>query len=150
MLLRCCLIHIATIILRHILCLVYLCPWLGLSIFMSYLCDRIFIFSLIFIAINHTYLFFVHFLEYLPLCLDDNVVEKSDKFSNSKSSASGCSLAFVWFFCQFQPGVTHKLMKVLLIKMSVTQRTGRSRVFYRTATPKHFTKSIGKNYAVFC
>ena len=43
-----------------------------------------FIFSLIFIAINHitsfrqTYLFFVHFLEYLLLFLGDDVGEKSE------------------------------------------------------------------------
>ena len=45
---------------------------------MSYLCDLYFIFSLIFIVINNvtllkqTHLFFVHFLEYLLLFLDDN------------------------------------------------------------------------------
>ena len=44
----------------------------------------IFIFSLIFIVINHitsfrqTYLFFVHFLEYLLLFLGDDVGEKSE------------------------------------------------------------------------
>ena len=44
----------------------------------------IFIFSLIFIVINHitsfrqTYLFFVHFLEYLVLFLGDDVGEKSE------------------------------------------------------------------------
>ena len=53
MLLRCCLLHITIILLRHILYLVYLCPCLGQVLFMSYLCDPIFIFSLIFIIINH-------------------------------------------------------------------------------------------------
>ena len=44
----------------------------------------IFIFSLILIVINHitsfrqTYLFFVHFLEYLLLFLGDDVGEKSE------------------------------------------------------------------------
>ena len=48
---------------------------------MSYLCDFFFIFSLIFIVINHitslkqTHLFFVHFLECLLLFLEDNVDE---------------------------------------------------------------------------
>ena len=57
----CCLIHIIT--LRHILYLAYLCPCLGLCLFMSCICYLFFIFSLIFIAINHitslkqTYLF---------------------------------------------------------------------------------------------
>ena len=67
MLLRCCLIHIALIILTHILYLVYLCPFLTLGLFMPYLCDLLFSFSLIFIVINHitpfkhTYFLFVHF-----------------------------------------------------------------------------------------
>ena len=48
------------------------------------LCDLFFIFSLILIVTNHitlfieTYLFFVHFLEYLLLFSDDNVDEKSE------------------------------------------------------------------------
>ena len=67
MLLRCCLIHITFIILRHILYLVYLCSCLGLHLFISYLCDLFFIFSLNFIANNHynlirqTYLLFCTF-----------------------------------------------------------------------------------------
>ena len=73
MLLRCCLIHINIFILRYILYLVYLCPCLGLGLFMSYISVPFFIFSLAFIAINHitslkqAYLFFVHFLEHLLL-----------------------------------------------------------------------------------
>ena len=86
MLLRRCLKHISIIILRHILYLVYLCPCLGLGLFMSYLYDLFFslISSLIFIFINHmtsfkqTYLFFVHFLEYIPLFLNDNVDEERE------------------------------------------------------------------------
>ena len=39
MLLRCCLIYISIIILRHFLYLLYLCPCLELGLFMSYLCD---------------------------------------------------------------------------------------------------------------
>ena len=53
------------------------------------------------------YLIFEHFLEYLILFSDDSVDEES-KISNSKSSASGCYLAFAWFFYQFQPGVAYK------------------------------------------
>ena len=34
--------------------------------------------------------------------------EESESFSNSKSLAAGCCLAFAWFFCQFQPGVAYK------------------------------------------
>ena len=116
MLLRCCLIQITIIILRHILNLVYLCTCLNLGIFMSYLCNLFFIFNLIFIIINHitsfkqTYLVFVHvFLEYLLIFLNYNVGEESKWFSNSKSSVSGCCLAVACLiFCQFQLGVTYK------------------------------------------
>ena len=93
MLLRCCLKRIAIIKLRHILYIVYLCPYLGLGLVMSDLSDLFFIFSLIFIVINHiisfkqTYLFFCTFLEYLLLFLDENVGVESKQFSNNKSCA---------------------------------------------------------------
>ena len=51
---------------------------------MSYLCDPFYIFSLIFIVINHinsfkqTYLIFVRFLKFLLLFLDDNVDKESE------------------------------------------------------------------------
>ena len=83
MMLRCCLIHITIIMLRHILYVIYLYPCLGLGLFMSYLNGLFFIFSLIFIVINsitslkQTHLFFVHFLEYFLLFLNDNVDEES-------------------------------------------------------------------------
>ena len=84
MLLKCCVIHITIIIVRHILYLVYLCPCLGLGLSMSYLCDIFFIFSLIFIVVNHktslkqTPLAFVQFLKYLLLFWDDNLDKKSE------------------------------------------------------------------------
>ena len=53
MLLRRCLIYIKIIILRHILCLVYVRPCLGQGLFVLYLCDLFFIFNLISIVINH-------------------------------------------------------------------------------------------------
>ena len=53
MLLRCCLIHITIIILRQNLQLVFSCPCLALGLFISYLCDLLFFFSLIFIVIKH-------------------------------------------------------------------------------------------------
>ena len=55
---------------------------MGLVLFMLYLCDLFFIFSLFFIVFNHitllkqTHLFFAHFLEYFLLFLDDKVDEK--------------------------------------------------------------------------
>ena len=84
--------------------MVYFSPCLGLGLFMSYPCDLLFIFSLILIVINHrtplkqTHLFFVHFLEYLLLLLDDNVdiiyenYKGKEIFSNSESLVSGCCL----------------------------------------------------------
>ena len=53
MLLRCCLTHVTVIKLRQILYLGYLCSCRGLGLFMSYLCNLFFIFSLIFNVINH-------------------------------------------------------------------------------------------------
>ena len=73
MLLRHCLMYMTTIIPRHVVYLVYLCPCLGLSLFMSYLSDLFFIFSLIYSLINYvtslkqTHLFFGHSLEYTLL-----------------------------------------------------------------------------------
>ena len=84
--------------------------------------DLFFIFSLVFVVINHitplkqTHLFFVHFSECLLLFLDDNVDEKSEYFSNSKCSASGCCLAFTKVFANFNLAL---LIKVLLIKRSL-------------------------------
>ena len=86
MLLGCRLIHITIITLRHILQLVYLCPCLVVGLFMSQLCDLLFIFSLIFIVINHKitikqrHLFFAHFLGYLLLVLVDNVMKNANNF----------------------------------------------------------------------
>ena len=82
-LLRCCLIHISIIILRHFLYLLYLCPCLVLGLFKSYLCD-LFSFSSSFSLIDkyrHA-CSFAYFLEYVPSFLNDNL------------SASGCCLAF--------------------------------------------------------
>ena len=86
MLLRCCLIHITIMILRHILYLVYLCPCRGLGLFMLRLCDLcdIFIFSFIFIvtdritSLKQTHLFRIHFLEYLLLFMDAKADEESE------------------------------------------------------------------------
>ena len=78
-------------------------PWY-LGLFASYVCDLFFIFSHIFIIINHIssfklmYLFCVHFLYYLSLFSDEKVDKESENFSNSKSSASRFGLAFAWFF----------------------------------------------------
>ena len=85
----CCLIHKTIIILRHNFYSVYLGPCLSLSQFMSYFCDLFFIFSLIFIVINHiaslkqTHLLFVLFLGCLLIFLDYKVDEESEYLSNN-------------------------------------------------------------------
>ena len=67
---------------------------------MQYVCDLFFIFILSLFVINHItsskqkYLFFLLFLEYLLLFLDDNVDNENEQLSNSKSSALACCLAF--------------------------------------------------------
>ena len=81
MLLRCCLLYITIIIRRNILYLAHLFPSPGLVLFMLYLCDPFFIFSLVFIIINYTvwlkqiHLSFCMFLEYLVFVLKDNMAE---------------------------------------------------------------------------
>ena len=89
---------------------------------MSYHFNIFFIFSLIFIVVNHitslkqTHLLFVCFLEHLLLFLDDNVDEDGKWFSNNKRLTSRCYLAFAYFFSNFSLVL---LIKVLLIKKSV-------------------------------
>ena len=73
MLLKCSLIHIKIIILKHILYSVYLCPCLGLDQFMLYICDLFFIFSLISRVINH-----IMSLKQTPIVLVENVDEESE------------------------------------------------------------------------
>ena len=96
-----------------------MCPCQRLGLFLSYLLDLFFVFSLIFFAINHIFslnrrtCFFAHFLECFLLSLDDNVDEETSWFSNSKSSASACCLAFAHFF--FANFSLVLLTKVLLI-----------------------------------
>ena len=119
MLHKCCLIHLSTIVLAQSLYLKYLCPCQGLGLFK---CELFLFFIFIFIVINHTillkrtHLFFVQFLEYVLLFLDDKEHEESEWFSNSKSSALGCCLALTRFFPNFSLVL---LKKVLLIKKSV-------------------------------
>ena len=95
-LLRCCLIHLSIIMMKHVLYLVYL----GLSLFMSHLCDLFSIF--IFIIINHIislkrHTFFRYILKY-ALILFNNMNEGSEYFSKGERSASGCFLSFTLFF----------------------------------------------------
>ena len=122
MLLRSSLRDITIIILRPILHLVYLCPCLGLDLFMSHLCILLLFFSLIVIVINHitsskqVHLFSCTFLENLLLFLNENLDEEGELFSNSQNSTWGCCFAFAWFFANFSLAL---LIKVLLIKKSV-------------------------------
>ena len=115
MLLRCCLISITFIILRHILYLVYLCPCLALGLFMLYLCDQFFMFSLIFIVINHIsslkqrhdYFWIITW------------INKATNFQKQKFSLR-VLLRFCMIFCQFQPGVAYK--SVAYIKKRVIEK----------------------------
>ena len=125
MLLRCCLIHITIIILRHILYLVYLrlCP------FLLCLCDLFFISSLNFIAINHitslkqTHLFLYIFLEYLLLFLDDEINKRTRRIILKQQKFSLRVLLSFLIFCQFQPGVAYKGVpyKNIAISLSFTR-----------------------------
>ena len=78
-LLRCCLIHMSIIMLRHFLHLLCLCLCLDLGLFMSYLCDLFWFsssFSLSLMVWSHECrhaCFFAYFLEYVPLFVDDSV-----------------------------------------------------------------------------
>ena len=80
MLLRCCWLHISTIILRHVLYLLYLSPCLDKGLFRTYQCDTFFflIFSM-FIMINRIiswiqpHFFCFLFFEYDLLFLGDNL-----------------------------------------------------------------------------
>ena len=73
MLLRCCLVHVSIIILRHFLYLQYLCSWQDLCLFMLYPYDLFFISIFIFIMINciilwiQTHLFFYLFFKICPI-----------------------------------------------------------------------------------
>ena len=103
MLLSCCLTHIKIFIPRHILNLVYLCPCLGLSLFISYLCDLFFIFIFIFIIINifslkQTYLLFCTLLRICPFYLPKiytfliaafAAVIHSDKYKDNSKATNG-------------------------------------------------------------
>ena len=110
MLLRCCLIHISIIILRHFLYLLYLCSCLDLGLFMSYLCDLFFIFIFIFIIIDHiiswiqTHLFFCLFSRICPNIFARAmwIIFKQQNFSLR------VLLSICLIFCQFKPGVAYK------------------------------------------
>ena len=94
MLLRCCLIHLSIIILRH---------YFSLSS------------SLRLIVLSHEFrrtYSFAYFLEKVLLFSH----EGCEQFSTSKSSASRCCLAFLWFFAYFSLAL---LIKMLLIKKGV-------------------------------
>ena len=134
MLLRSCLLPITIIVLRHILYLVHLCPCLVLVLvlFMSYLCDLVFIFSLIFIAINHiillkqTKLFFAHFQNILFQFWMITKMKKRNNFKQQKSSLK-VLLSFCLSFNQFQSGVAYK--NVAYKKNQAQEQDLRNKIF---------------------
>ena len=98
MLPRYCLIHISIIILRHFVFTMFtifttFTPRLDLCLFMSVLCDLFLIFIFIFILVHRIITWqtcsFAYFLEYVLLCLDNNVDEECEKFLISKCSVWG-------------------------------------------------------------
>ena len=120
MLLRCYLLHITIIILRNFLCLVYLSLFLGLVLFKSYLCDPLFIFSTIFIIINHiislrqTHLFFTNFFSHHLWMI--TWIKKVNNFQTAKVQPQGVAQFLLDFFANFRLVL---LIKVLLIKKCV-------------------------------
>ena len=112
--LRCCLIDITIIIWRHILYLVYLCPYQRLVLFMSYLLGLFFIFSLIFFDINHifsfkqTYLFFAHIQNISYYLWMINWLKKPHSFLIAKVQPQRVVQLLLNFFFQFQPGISFK------------------------------------------
>ena len=84
--LRCCLIHVTIIILRqHFIFSIFVSISRSRSIYAVSMWS-IFVFSLAFVAINHitsskqTHLFWVHFLECLLYCWDNDVMKKANIF----------------------------------------------------------------------
>ena len=106
--------------------IIYICvifvSCLDLGLFMSYLCFLVFILIFIFIMI-HEYRYtcsFAYFLEYILLFCEQKIIltiKECEQSSDSKSSVSGCCLAFAWFFVSFSLTL---LIKVLLIKKACT------------------------------
>ena len=99
MLLRCCLLNITIIMLRHVLYLVYVYPCFGLVLSMSYLCKLFFILSLIFIIIMQS--------ETLVFSTFNTNREKRIIFKQQKFSLR-LLLSLCLIFRQFQPGVAYK------------------------------------------
>ena len=108
MLLTCCL-HISIIVVRHFLHLLYLCPWLDLGLFMSYLYDLFFIFIFIFVMINRitswiqTHVFFRLFFRICPIIFGWRMRKT---FKYQKFSLRVLSICLI--FCQYKPGVAYK------------------------------------------
>ena len=113
MLLRCCLIH------NHhytetLLYVVYMCPYLGLALFMSGLCYPFFIFILIFIVINditsfkQTCLFFLYIFKNISdFFWMITRMRKENNFQIAKVQPQGVAKFLLDFF-QFQPGLAYK------------------------------------------
>ena len=113
MFLRCCLIHMTIIILRHFICSIFMSMCRPRSAYTESLCS-VFHFQPHFHRMNHitswkqTRLFFVHFLEYFLLFLEDKVDKKNLIIFKSQKFSLRVLLSFRLIFCQFQPGVAYK------------------------------------------
>ena len=129
MLLSCCLIYVSIIIVRQFLNLLYLCLWLDLGLFISYLCDVFFIFVFIFINI---YCIISWIQSYLLFCLFFRICPIIYRWRIWIISVSGCCLAFALLFTNFSLVL---LVKVLPIKKAHTS------TFYMPAGIKVWKKS---------
>ena len=111
MLLRCCLIDISIIILRHALYLPYFYPCLDLGLFMSYLCS-FFHFHLHF-NLMKTHLFFCLFFSTMSYYFWMITWKKNMNTFKQQKFSLRVLLRFAWFFANFNLAL---LIKVRLYK----------------------------------
>ena len=104
---------------------VYLCLFVRLGLFKSYSCDLVFIIIFIFITVNHIVsLKHTHTIIFLGIFV--------------KNSASGCCLAFAYFFAKFQPGFACK--SVAYKKKTCISATFHYKICHdRLFIPRHFS-----------
>ena len=112
MLLKCCLIHISIIILRHFLYIYYICVhvqtfYLGFRSIYLVSVWSVFYFPLPMFSWKQTLLFFWLFLECVPFFLDDSLHEEWIIFKQQKFSLR-VLLSICLIFCRYQSSVAYK------------------------------------------
>ena len=120
MLVECCLILISIIIPRHFLYLAYVRPCLDVDLFMTYLCDLFFFFTLIIInqiiSLKQTHLFFCKFFQNTPCYFWKSKESKRKKRKQIIFNKQKFSLRVLLSFCLI---FFANFSLVLLIKKSV-------------------------------